>query len=252
MKDWKVDPQTKTLDKTSKVPLYKQLYYILKSQIVDEIIKDGEEFYSENDLMKLFDVSRITVRSTLQLLESDGYLKKSQGNASIVVNRNQFMWNLYEITDDLLKFNDDLTTELKSVSLVKPTDTILENLKLSFDTKTVFRIERIRKVKSYYMARSISYLPASLPIDLNNVGFEKNYSITKLLRRLGENPTYCEETIEAVNADSTTCELLELPENAAVFYRQRTTFDDKDHPLEYVESYYNSKYTKYFVKNKLL
>lgn len=76
MKDWKVAPQTTVLDKGSKVPLYKQLYYILKSQIVDEIIKDGEEFYSENDLMKLFDVSRITVRSTLQMLESDGYLKK--------------------------------------------------------------------------------------------------------------------------------------------------------------------------------
>ena len=120
MKDWKVAPQTTVLDKGSKVPLYKQLYYILKSQIVDEIIKDGEEFYSENDLMKLFDVSRITVRSTLQMLESDGYLKKSQGNASIVVNQNQFMWNLYEITGDLMKF-DDLKTELKSISLVKPT-----------------------------------------------------------------------------------------------------------------------------------
>ncbi|MBO0455835.1 GntR family transcriptional regulator [Enterococcus hulanensis] len=251
MKDWKIAPQITVLDKESKVPLYKQLYYILKSQIVDEVIKDGEEFYSENDLMKLFDVSRITVRSTLQMLESDGYLKKSQGNASIVVNQNQFMWNLYEITGDLMKF-DDLKTELKSISLVKPSDKVLDNLMLPYDTKTVFRIERIRNVKGYKMARSISYLPSSLPIDLNNVGFEKDNSITKLLRNLGENPTYCEETIEAVNADDKTCKLLDLPSNSAVFYRNRVTFNDKDIPLEYVESYYNSKYTKYFVKNKLL
>lgn len=251
MKDWKAVPETTKLDKKSKVPLYKQLYYILKSQIVDEIIKDGEEFYSENDLMKLFNVSRITVRSTLQLLESDGYLKKSQGNASIVVNQNQFMWNLYEITGDLMKF-DDLKTELKSISIVKPSDKVLDNLMLPYGTKTVFRIERVRNVKEYKMARSISYLPVSLPIDLNNIGFEEDNSITKLLRKLGENPTYCEETIEAVNADDKTCELLDLPPNSAVFYRNRVTFNDKDLPLEYVESYYNSKYTKYFVKNKLL
>lgn len=251
MKEMDKQPETEVLDKSSKVPLYKQLYYILKSQIVNEVIKDGEEFYSESELINLYNVSRITVRSTLKMLEDDGYLNISQGNVSTVINRNQFMWNLYEITGDLQKF-DDLSTELRLVSTVEPTDTILEALKLNFDTKVVYRIERLRKVKRYKMARSISYLPPFLPIDLTDTRFTENYSITELLRSCGESPAYCEETIEAVNADDETCELLDLPKNTAVFFRKRITYDERDQPLEYVESSYNSRFTKYFVKNKLL
>lgn len=102
------------------------------------------------------------------------------------------------------------------------------------------------------MARSISYLIPTLPLDINNIDKDWDYSITGLLRKLGKNPLYCEETIEAAIADKETCKLLDLPENSAVFFRKRITYDDNDIPLEYVESFYNSRYTKYYVKNKLL
>ena len=88
------------LDRDSKIPLYKQLYFELKDLIVSKKINAGDTFYSESDLIEAFEVSRITVRSALQLLENEGYLARSQGNSSIVIDKSKFMWDLNDLTDD--------------------------------------------------------------------------------------------------------------------------------------------------------
>lgn len=248
----RMEKNRSALNRDSKVPLYKQLYLELKRKIVDGAVKSGETFYSEYELIKMYGVSRITVRSALYMLEKEGYIKKSQGSVPIVVDQSKITWNLSDITHDLRNFKDDLITEIRAIDRVEPSKRIMEKLQLNESTDFVYRIDRIRKIREKKMARSISYLIPSLPIDIHNVEFDDHYSITELLRQMGKNPLYCEETIEAMNADKLTCQLLGLPENAAVFFRERITFDENDIPLEYVESYYNSKYIKYYVKNELL
>jgi len=234
------------------VPLYKQLYYKLKQKMIDGEKKPGDIFYSENELIERYDVSSITVRSTLQMLEDEGFLKKSQGSASIVVDQEKYTWNLYDLTDDLRRFEGDLQTKIISMSIEVPSKEVLENLDLDETTEEVYRIERVRSVGDKKMARSISYLIPSLSLDINNIQFNENYSITELLRQEGEAPFYAEETLEAVNADEKTSRLLDLQTDAAVFLRKRVTYDENDKPLEYVISYYNSQNTRYYIKNKLL
>lgn len=240
------------LNRSSKKPLYKQLYNQLKTMIASHDVEPGDTFYSENQLLEMFDVSRITVRSALQLLEDEGYLIKSQGSGSVVVDQNKYSWNLYELTDDLRLFEDKLITKVLSVEIVSATKAIKQNLQLVDNANSVYRIERLRIVRDKIMARSISYLPTWLSVNIDAVKAEENFSTTEFLRNAGENPFYVEETLEAINADLKTSKLLEIPENTAVFYRERVTFDETDKPLEYVISYYNSKNTKYHIKNKLL
>ena len=242
----------KTLKWHSKVPLYKQLYFELKRKIIDQEFKSGEKFFSEKELIKRYGVSRVTVRTALQMLENEGYIQKRQGSVAVVTGQDQFIWNLDDITHDLQSYREYLVTKVRSIHRVPPTKTIRKNLQLDPFTDFVFCIERIRKIMNIKMARSISYLIPTLPLDINNIDKDWDYSITGLLRKLGKNPLYCEETIEAAIADKETCKLLDLPKNSAVFFRKRITYDDNDIPLEYVESFYNSRYTKYYVKNKLL
>jgi GntR family transcriptional regulator len=64
---------TQTIDRTSPVPYYEQLYAILKARIVDGEYPEGERLPSELELGRDFSLSRATVRQTLSTLESDGF-----------------------------------------------------------------------------------------------------------------------------------------------------------------------------------
>lgn len=244
--------EQQAIDRESSIPLYKQIFFILKKEIESSSSRFKGRYYSEKELMNIFGVSRITVRSTLRMLEDGGYISRTQGSSAVVVDQKKYTWNLYNLTGDLRQLKDSLTTQVQSIEKFTPTEEIKEKLKLKVDTDFVYKIERLRIVEETVMARSISYLIPSLDLDKMHEKSKEDLSITTLLIENGENPLYAEETLEAVNGDEKTCSLLNLPNNYAVFLRKRITFDHLDKPLEYVISYYNSQHTQYYIKNKLL
>lgn len=65
-----------------------RLYIELKNKIYEKIFKgiykDGENIPSERTLVEHFNVSRVTVRKALGLLQKDGILEKVQGSGNIV------------------------------------------------------------------------------------------------------------------------------------------------------------------------
>ncbi len=67
------------VDRDKKIPLYKQVYDLLKKDIQDGKYKRGDLLPSERDLSTLFDVDRITVRKSLELLVNDGLVEKIAG-----------------------------------------------------------------------------------------------------------------------------------------------------------------------------
>jgi DNA-binding GntR family transcriptional regulator len=63
---------------------YRRLYEMLRKQIVDGIYKEGDLLPSENELCKLYGMTRPTVRQSLSSLANGGYIRKHQGKGSIV------------------------------------------------------------------------------------------------------------------------------------------------------------------------
>ena len=57
-----------------------------------------------------------------------------------------------------------------------------------------------------------------------------------------------QENIEAIMPSSYIQNLLELPSNIPIFYRERLTYDINDIPVEYVEMFYRSDDYKYTIK----
>ncbi len=64
---------------------YNQIYQSLSSDIVEGKYKAGETLPSEHKLLKLFGVSRETVRKALSLLQENGYIQKMKGKGSVVI-----------------------------------------------------------------------------------------------------------------------------------------------------------------------
>ena len=67
-----------------KIPQYMQLFEVLKSQIRSGIYKDGDLLPSENDLARVHNLNRATVRQALSELVKVNYIKKIRGKGSLV------------------------------------------------------------------------------------------------------------------------------------------------------------------------
>jgi len=67
-----------------KIPQYRQLYELLRKQIVDGLYKEGDILPSENELCAVHHLTRPTVRHALDALVNEGFIRKHQGKGSIV------------------------------------------------------------------------------------------------------------------------------------------------------------------------
>ena len=73
-----------SLDKKSQLPLYAQLMKEIKDQIRKGTYKEGDQIPTEGELSAAYQVSRITVRRTIEELCSQGFLVKRQGKGTFV------------------------------------------------------------------------------------------------------------------------------------------------------------------------
>jgi GntR family transcriptional regulator/GntR family frlABCD operon transcriptional regulator len=66
------------------IPQHRKLYEILRKHITDGVYAEGDLLPSENELCRLYGMTRPTVRQSLSGLANDGYIRKHQGKGSIV------------------------------------------------------------------------------------------------------------------------------------------------------------------------
>lgn len=66
------------------LPQYRKLYEVLRKNIVNGTYSEGSLLPSENDLCRIHNITRPTVRQALTALVNEGYIKKQKGKGSIV------------------------------------------------------------------------------------------------------------------------------------------------------------------------
>ncbi len=74
----------KTVDRGSKEKLYVQIYSIISGRIVSGEWPDGTQIPAEDELCRIYDVSKVTVREAIQELVREGYLRRQQGKGTFV------------------------------------------------------------------------------------------------------------------------------------------------------------------------
>lgn len=66
------------------LPRYREIYEALRRQIADAVFVSGDLLPSENEMCRVYDVTRPTIRKALDLLTKDGFIVRHQGKGSIV------------------------------------------------------------------------------------------------------------------------------------------------------------------------
>ncbi len=66
------------------MPQYRRLYEVLRKHIIDGVYREGDLLPSENELCRIYAMTRPTVRQSLSALANEGLIIKHQGKGSIV------------------------------------------------------------------------------------------------------------------------------------------------------------------------
>ena len=134
-----------TIDYNYNSPAYIQLMKIIKNRITDGVYKVDSIIPSENDFVKEFKVSRVTVRSALSLLEKNGYIVRRPGLGTIV-----------RISDPSLnKFTlvKSYSTEMKEMGQSSQTLQVeLKEIKATNKLASIFNIEQGDKLYEFKKA----------------------------------------------------------------------------------------------------
>lgn len=139
---------------------YYEIYLKLKQNIVDELYPEGELLPSENALAKEHDVSRETIRKSLDYLSQDGLIQKKQGLGSIVLDPSLFSFPISGLTS-FKELSDsqqmDSETILVRNEKIKVDKSLQKKLNLPLGQE-IIAIERVRKIDGQRVIYDYDYL----------------------------------------------------------------------------------------------
>lgn len=222
--------------RTIKKPLYIQLSEHLIDQIINEMTI-GDLLPSERKLAEIHDMSRTTVRSSINYLEEKGYLSTKHGKGSSVVDRHKKLINLsdmYSFTEQMKAIGKQPHTTLLDISIIDHSSF----LKDIFDQKEkkLIKLVRIRAADGLALIYEESFIPYS---KFHNI-FDKRLNDRALydvfLNDYNEIISFAQEEFSADLANEKVAKHLKIKKNSAILKIYRTTYNSDDEVIEYTNS----------------
>ena len=207
---------------SSSIPQYRQLYEVLRKQIVEGVYKSGDLLPSENNLCAQYGITRPTVRHALDNMLNEGMIRKHKGKGSIV-NGPPIGIGILSIsgtTSALGKHN--LRTRILSKPVIAQwPDNFMFQLSEEFRQSGCIYLERLRLVNDVPVFYDLNYLPnINLPRFCNR-RFE-DQSLFDILRRVFQIEVRSgEQRIRAIRADEKIHEYLTVQAGHPVLNLQR-------------------------------
>ena len=195
-----------------KIPAYKKCYNKLKSDIDNNVYPIGSYLPTEDELGKMFSVSRTTVRHAIDLLVKDKRIKVKQGAGTQVINpKERELTNFskfHNVIDINTLFPDNaaLTISGTWIDRIPANSQVASALDLNEGTE-VFRLQRV-----------VSSNEQPVIIQTNYIRIETG-----------------EEHINISSADFLDAQILNIEPGSPIFFNTRTAHCSLG-PMEYLEA----------------
>ncbi|MEO6804191.1 MAG: GntR family transcriptional regulator, partial [Granulicella sp.] len=162
------------LDKGGFIPLYFQIQRTLMEQIRSGELSEGDPLPSEEELGRVYLVSRMTARQALHGLKTNGYAVSQKGRGTFVTRPKleKNIMHLRGFTEDMKHLGMEPSSKLLAQTVVKATVDLAEKLKVKTD-ENVMRLRRLRLADGIPMALEDSCIPLRQFPGLEKISFAK-------------------------------------------------------------------------------
>lgn len=224
----------------SPIPLYKQLYRQLRTEIEQGGYEVGTRLPSERQLAANHGISRLTARRAVDILRDEGYVESFQGKGCYIARARQHTHNgipLQGLSELMLERGMAPTSQLLSRSVMSAGSEIAQRLGLQTSEK-IIRIRRLRIANDLPVAIHTAYLPYALCSPLLEIDLEKHSLYRALEEISGIRLARANQTLQTVLGSDADLPLLGIRPPAAVLQLERDTYDIHDRPVEYLNALY--------------
>lgn len=231
------------LDRSSPVPLYRQLADQIERGIRTGAIKPGEEIGHEIRLAERLGVSRPTVRQAILDLVEKGLLVRRRGIGTHVVDAPIARpLRLTSLFDDLTATNQRPRTLLLALELIPAPAEVADGLGLAID-EPVVHLLRLRFAADQPLAIMENFLPGHIvaltELDLTRTG------LYQTLRARGVTLKVATQRIGARAGTEEECRLLGEPAHSPMLTIDRITHDNNAQVVELASHLYRASRYEY-------
>jgi GntR family transcriptional regulator len=232
------------------VPLYFQLFELLRDRIIDGDIPAGSNLPTEQRIAEHYSVSRITVREALNYLQQEKFIKKRTAKKALVLSRSPTQFQSWEMNsiDDIVAATKGVVLKVKSYKQEK-SPKVAELFELE-EHALLYCLRSILIKNDDPYAVSTIYFPNYIGRELKRSSFNEKIIFRVVERELGIRVNDVEIMISASLADESQATQLKKPIgspilNSTLIYRS----DKNSSPFEI--AYTNFPAESYRIKYNL-
>jgi GntR family transcriptional regulator len=222
----------------NRLPRYQQIARVLRDRIAAGQPAAGERLGDQRRLAREFDVTLMTLRHALELLERDGLITRRHGLGTFVAAPpiDYDILRLRALAGDLSAQGEDVATRFLGSHFGRPDHQVARALGLQRDDR-VFALERLRLVDGRPMSLQISFLPAGVGQEVAKADLSITSLREVLTFKLGIDITSARESVSAVGLDAHAARELGCRRGAAAFRSDRVSLDAAGTAVVYDRSF---------------
>jgi GntR family transcriptional regulator len=244
------DPMS-SIDRGSKVPLYHQLYEILRGQIITGAWQPGDLVPPESQLVEAYDISRTTVRQVLDMLVNEDLVVRQRGRGTFVTQPtlNQGLSRIISFTEDMRQRGLMPGTRVLQAEIVPAELEVAERLAVTLGAEMA-HLKRLRLANDEPLSVEDSYLIHRFCPGVLDLDYARSPLRETLERRYSLRLSRAQQTIRAVGATKELGRLLGVRPNAPLLYIERISYTAQDVPVELLHVFHRGD--RYALYNELL
>ena len=232
-----VDLQDLSLQRTSYVPYYRQIYDQVGSMIKSGRLRPGQAISSEGTCATQLGISKMTVRQAFQALRSEGLLIIEKGKRPIVSSGRlqKDFHRLRGFSEEMSRRGLKPSSKLLQIEKVTP-DAPTANLLQLLHHEEVYRVRRLRFANKDVVGLETAILPARICPDLDQQDLENQSLYALMTNKYNVGVEWSEEELEAVPAQKEEAKIQQVNVGFPLFSMRRIAYNNDDAPIEFTHS----------------
>ena len=229
---------------------YREIVGTIQQWIKMGRFKPGDRLPPEMELSRQFDVTRLTVRRALDVLETRSLICRARRRGTFVSDGALLPPVVSPLSQSLrqvMQRTDRFSVKFLGGSLVRPDVAAKAALRIGHE-EMVHEFRFLRSIKSEPLGYFVYRVPEWVATQLDPIEDSENFHLRRSLISLGFESKRILQKVGAEVADATVAKVLLLKDTGAVLRFRLTHYDARERPFLYASTYFRSDNYEYSIE----
>lgn len=228
-----------------KIPKYKMIEQYILQKIKSGEYQQGKPIETEKELIKHFDVSRVTVRQATNNLVAKGYLSRNQGSGTFVTHQKliERSTNVKSFTEEMKDSGKEVTTDILEFKVISAPEDIATRLEIK-NGKAIYYLKRLRKANNVPMMLETTYMAVDKYPNLTYEAIQQS-KYTFVEETTGESIDHSHHIVVPIMPTEEIVQHFKCEETTPILKVLNSTFLSSGEPMDYTELILNTDEYQY-------